>query len=455
MIASKKNLRYFYWLAGAFVKKNLRLILISFIVSLIIVVSAVSLMPYLANLVINRKTVIGLVGNYDYSNPPSEVAGKISSGLVFVNDLGEITPALASSWEERENGKVFRIHLKENLYWNSGRPFTAHDVNFSFKDVSVKVVDDHLIEFRLQKPLAIFPTYLTEPIIRFPLDGVAGLYKTGQVKVKSGQLKEIYLTANKPNYPDIVYKIYDNDSQVIDAYKLADIRSFTTSKKNVADLFAHWPNTRITKGVDYTLLLTLFFNLNNDYLKDKDVRQAIAQAIDRQILSNFGIEAQSSIPPISWAYNPNLKKNVFDHDYAKKILDKNQEASPTAKLNFVTFYEYLDSANLINKYLNEAGLPTNLDLSSFNGQNNFDLLLAYFKVHYDPDQYFFWHSTQAKGGNITAYNNKKIDKLLEDGRSTIDKKTRKIIYFEEQKVMQDDPPAVFLYYPFVYTVERK
>jgi peptide/nickel transport system substrate-binding protein len=80
--------------------------------------------------------------------------------------------------------------------------------------------------------------------------------------------------------------------------------------------------------------------------------------------------------------------------------------------------------------------------------------LAFWKIPLDPDQYFFWHSTQ-KDTNITNYKNVKIDKLLEDGRSSIFPSDRKKYYIEFQKIIAEDIPAIFLYYPYTYTIERK
>ena len=82
------------------------------------------------------------------------------------------------------------------------------------------------------------------------------------------------------------------------------------------------------------------------------------------------------------------------------------------------------------------------------------MLLAFWKVPLDPDQYFYWHSTQNLG-NIAKYKNVRVDKLLEDGRSTLDFKARKDIYDDFQKVITDDMPAYFLYYPYVYTIARQ
>jgi len=77
-----------------------------------------------------------------------------------------------------------------------------------------------------------------------------------------------------------------------------------------------------------------------------------------------------------------------------------------------------------------------------------------FQVPSDPDQYQFWQSTQ-EDTNITHYTNLKIDKLLEDGRKTLDKDTRKKIYADFQRYLVDDSPVIFLYFPKAYTVERK
>jgi len=67
---------------------------------------------------------------------------------------------------------------------------------------------------------------------------------------------------------------------------------------------------------------------------------------------------------------------------------------------------------------------------------------------------FFWHSVQ-KEGNITNYLSLKVDKLLEDGRSTLSIPERKKIYKKFQKILVDDQPAIFFYYPYLYKIKRK
>jgi len=57
--------------------------------------------------------------------------------------------------------------------------------------------------------------------------------------------------------------------------------------------------------------------------------------------------------------------------------------------------------------------------------------------------------------NITKYNDPRIDKLLEDGRMTSDEERRKELYFDFQKSLTEDLPAIFLYHPYKYNVVYK
>jgi peptide/nickel transport system substrate-binding protein len=83
----------------------------------------------------------------------------------------------------------------------------------------------------------------------------------------------------------------------------------------------------------------------------------------------------------------------------------------------------------------------------------FQLFLGDFTVPKDPDQYVLWHSDQVD--NITHYKSLRIDKLLEDGRKTVNVSDRQQIYNDFQKYLVDDAPAAFLYFPYEYTITRK
>ncbi|MBI5122766.1 ABC transporter substrate-binding protein [Candidatus Roizmanbacteria bacterium] len=453
----KKNFfRYYYWLFLEFIKKYSRLILMSFFIGFIGLIGFLSVSPYL-KLIFNKQEIIGLVGNYDFTNLPDKVMTKISNGLVTINEKGEIVPVLANSWEVKDQGKQYRFYLKNNLLWNDDKKFSASDIDYQFDDVKVKVVDKNVIDFYLSKPLAIFPTYLNKPLIRPPLIGIAGFYKLGRFKILNGSLKELTLIPNTKDLLTIKYKFYNNESDLVTAYKKGEINEMTLTKKSVADTFINWKNSRIVKSVDYTRLLTLFFNNKDKAFANKDIKNAFSMMIDYQKLSEFGELARGPIPPLSWAYNRTLKTNIYDIETATKIVKKEIAATESAQLNLLTSYDYYDAADSIASEIKKTGLKIDINMISYNRPGNFDLLLVFWNLPNNPDQYYFWHSTQTglNKSNISNYKNVKIDLLLEQGRNTIDLGERKKIYQEFQKIIQDDPPALFLYYPYVYTIKRK
>lgn len=86
-----------------------------------------------------------------------------------------LIPALATKWEPI-NDKTWRFTLREGVKFHNGNPFTAHDVEFSFKralgegsDVTnkigtverVEVVNDHVIDFHMKTVNPILPSEIT------------------------------------------------------------------------------------------------------------------------------------------------------------------------------------------------------------------------------------------------------------------------------------------------------
>ena len=458
MAIGTKNVRYYYWLFLEFLKKHNKLIFLSFLISVITAISVVTISPYISSTLIHTKRIVGLVGSYEPTNfdaLPDEVINKISSGLTIINEKGVVLPMLATVWEISNDGKVYTFHLRHNVLLNNGELFTAKSISLSFHDVTMKVIDDYTVQFTLQKPLAIFPLYLTKPIIVYPDVGVAGLYSVDKVKVKNGFIQEIQLSPNRKDSQPIIYVFYPSEGEMITDYKRGKITEMTISNKTMADAFKSWNNTTVTKKVVYDKLLTLFYNQHNPLLADRDFRSAIESSIDYSKFEDLGQLVSSPIPPISWAYNPDLKKRETDIEFAKKTFSRLISASESGKLTLQTSYDYLDMADAITNNLKDAGLQITVNMAAYSSTTpQFDLMLAYLKIPTDPDQYYYWHSTQNLA-QLLGYKNLKVDKFLEDGRSQYKGDERKAAYYDMQKTMRDDPPALFLFYPYVYTVKRK
>jgi len=447
-----KRIRHAYWLLTHFVRKNFRFLSISFVVGFFLIIVFINFFPFVQSILTRKNQTIGVVGQYSLQSLPAEVTQLISSPLISIDSEGDINPVLAHSWEILNQGKTYRFHLKNDLFWTDKRPFKAQDVRYNFQDVEVQVIDDYTIDFKLKQALNIFPIYLTQPVIKHPLVGVGALYSVDRYKVKDDLLQSVSLSPNKDGLPYKIYKFYNTEEDLVNEYKKGEITFFKTSNKSVKDVFMKWNNTKITKDINPTELMTLFMNTQNEPMSDRDFRKGLAYAIPD--LQEFGVPAKSPIPSTSWAYSDDVRQYPLNEERARSLLgtdDKN--ATAVAKLKLYTFFDYAETAELIRKNYQEVGIDIDIKVVSYI-PDDFDLLLTVWNPPNDPDQYFFWHSTQT-GSNLTRFNNQKIDLLLEQGRRVVNVSQRKSIYADFQKTLTDEVPARFLYHPYIFTVQRK
>ena len=68
----------------------------------------------------------------------SGVLGYLFEGLTETSWLtDEVQPALAESWTRSDDGLTWIFHLRRNVTWHDGEPFTAHDVAFTLTTSSI------------------------------------------------------------------------------------------------------------------------------------------------------------------------------------------------------------------------------------------------------------------------------------------------------------------------------
>ena len=76
-----------------------------------------------------------LTFNLAISNDASSsgILGYLFDGLTETSWLtDQVEPSLAESWEHSEDGLTWTFHLRRDVTWHDGQPFTAHDVDFTF-----------------------------------------------------------------------------------------------------------------------------------------------------------------------------------------------------------------------------------------------------------------------------------------------------------------------------------
>ena len=66
----------------------------------------------------------------------SGVLGYLFEGLTETSWLTDnVEPALAESWKRSDDGLTWTFHLRKDVKWHDGQPFTAHDVEFTFNKI--------------------------------------------------------------------------------------------------------------------------------------------------------------------------------------------------------------------------------------------------------------------------------------------------------------------------------
>src|SRR5262249_21777717 len=62
------------------------------------------------------------------------VADSLFNGLVALGRSAQAIPDLAKSWTIEDGGRVYRFKLAPAIHWHDGKPLTADDVMFTFKE---------------------------------------------------------------------------------------------------------------------------------------------------------------------------------------------------------------------------------------------------------------------------------------------------------------------------------
>lgn len=439
--------RFFYWLTKAFLSRYKKHLLLGFFGGFILFVVGMRTYPVIAAIFPSTK-VIGIVGEYTPTNLPLSIQNLISQGLTSLNSQGEALPSLATSWEIREEGKVYVFRLREDIFWHDNKKFTAEDVNYNLKDVEIKPLGPFTLEFRLKEAFSPLPVLLSRPLFKKGLIGT-GSYKVSSLKLNADRIDRISLTPvdEDAGLPMLVFRFYPTESAAVTGFKLGEVDIL--SELSDAYNFSSWNKIEIRKKVLQKQVMTIFFNQENPILSVKNIRQALNYAVP-----DLGVErAWGSISPASWAFSKDVKLYQPDLEKAKSLLKDEDLTASATSLNLSTFAPYLSIAQKIANSWEKLGIKVQVRVEN-TVPHDFDALLIAQEIPSDPDQYPLWHSTQTRT-NLSNFKNVKIDKLLEDGRKTYHQEERKKIYADFQKYLADESPAAFLYYPTVYTISRK
>jgi peptide/nickel transport system substrate-binding protein len=424
-----------------------------------------------------------------------------ASALIRLAPNGDYAPDIAQKWETPDD-KTIVFHLNPNAKFQDGRPVTAKDFKFTFDSMtapnfnspkrsgyaavqSFEAPDDHTFVIKLNEPNAgIFDnlTYMLVPqgadtnvFSKKPV--LAGPYQIKDYRVDDRVAMDAFpgWVGGAPKIPHILVRIIpDATTRVLELRRGTVNFTINSVPYDQVDAFRKSPDFNVvtSHGGAYQYLC---FNLKDPILSKKEVRQAIAYAIDRNrivrdLLHGYGAVTDTMFPQGHWARAENLPTYPFDPAKAKQLLDaagyKQNGAQPRFRLVFKTSTdaEANQQAEMIQQMLKDVGIDMQITTSEF-GTFMDDIKNGRFQMFSlrragiaDPDFYYTIFDSKSlapNGQNRGYYVNPRVDQLIEQGRATFDRAKRKQAYDEVQKILQQDLPYISLYHRDNVAIMRK
>ncbi len=421
-----------------------------------------------------------------------------SSGLIKLTPTGDFTADVAEKWETPDDRTIV-FHLNPNAKFQDGRPVTSKDFKFTFDSMmaetfnspkrsgytavaSFDAPDDHTFIVKLKEPNAgifdNFPYMLVpqgaDPNVFARQPVLAGAYRVTEFRPDERLTLQAFdgWVGGKPKIPTVTVRIIpDATTRVLELRRGTVNFEINSIPFDQVDQFK--------KNADFTVMTShggayqyICFNLKDPILKNKQVRQAIAHAIDRQrivrdLLHGYGSVADTMFPAGHWARAENLPSFNYDPAKARQMLDAaGYRSQPRFKLVFRTSTdaEANQQAEMIQQMLKEVGIDMQIQTSEF-GTFMEDIKNGRFQMFSlrrsgisDPDFYYtIFHSESLapNGQNRGYYVNKRVDQLIMQGRSTFDRARRKAAYDEIQRILADELPYVSLYHRDNVAIMRK
>ncbi len=447
-----KRARFLTRFFVAVVKKQYKIVILGLVLGAVFFI----ILPRILKIVpqIRQTEKIGLIGQFEIYELPEVILNDLSYGLTRISAKGEAEGLISSGWEVGNDGKTYTFTLNDQAReWHDGKDFKLSEVNYNFKDVAFNTSGNQMV-FTLKEPFSPFPVILSRPLFKKGLIGL-GKYRAKKIEMQGKYVKSILLVpygqstifSNDENaaLPNKLYRFYDNERQMRTAFNLGEVNLI----KDLPDLSGLFLNRKIkiSQRTRQDAYLAVFLNTKKAVFQDKTFRQALAYAIPKETGEK---RALGPLNPGSWAYNPDVKPYLLDLPHARELLGE-QSSTDKAKIRIFTFPQYESQAGAVKEALKQLGYDSEIQIITFIPED-FDVLIIAREIPEDPDQYYFWHSTQA--GNIANFNSPRIDKLLEDGRRVSGREERKSLYFDFQRFLVEESPVIFLTHPVSYSVTR-
>lgn len=363
------------------------------------------------------------------------------SGLVKIDENGNIAPDLAEKWEIMPDNLTYRFNLKNSVYFHNGETFEAKDVintieaiknpatKSPYREIWSEVVatspENNIVDIKIPRQNGAFVFNCLQGIVASnniagsiaEIVNGTGLYHLKVLKDLKNNSKYIELEnfnfyyGIQPQIPKMQFTIY--------ATNIPDEEKNTLNSYTASSGFESESVGAIKQDFKVGRSLMLVPNLKKPLLADATNRakamkfEKFDEPVKLKLISLDAKKQRSKIDEIE-----------------KNIQDKNIEL--------------------------EVQLLSSVDFYKKSNERDFDLMLYGADFGYDRDPYAFWHSSQLSKNNYASYANKALDIKLEDARMILNYADRNTKYDEiVQQLVAENLVNIYPTVTFNFAVNQK
>lgn len=408
--------------------------------------------------------------------------------LRYGEQPGELVGDLALRWERSEDGLRYTFELDPRArFHGSHRPVTSADVAWSVERIRrlgvrsqqfdaverVETPAPHTVVFVLRAPTAAFETWLAYPmnaiVDRVVVERHAD--RLDNVTAGSGAFemvtwernRRLLLASNRdyhlgaPPLERIELRPISDDTARINALRAGEVQLVLEVPVREVDRLKAHPDL-VLRSVPGTFWEYVGMNVRRPALRDARVRQAIASAIDREVVAALVKRGQATplvgghLPPNHWAHADIAPYAERDLEEARRLL--REAGAPRVELILKVgsaFNDQVRAAEVVKQQLREAGIDVRIESLESGvffdalGRGDFDLTVVGWVGFVDPDEWTFEIFHSAGKWNQQGYDNAEVDALLEAGRRETNREARARLYARAQTLIARDAPMAFLY----------
>jgi len=307
----------------------------------------------------------GVVGSPRFINPIYAQGSDVDRDLVELIFSSLID--VAEDIKVKDEGEVYEVYLRENVYWHDGETLTADDVIFTvetiqnpdyksplranYLGIQTEKINDLAVRFKLQNAYSAFTERLNFKILPqhiwqtiSPQNFLLTNYNLKPIGSGPYQFKELkqdganaitsltlvrfknYFDSDlkKPYLAEISFRFFESAEKLVKAARSGEIDGFSVAEPEYFEFFKR------SKFEEYSFNLpryfAVFFNADEArLLADDDIRLALSHAINKteivdEILLGRGEVIDSPILPKIYNYEPPSKNYEYSPEKAELFL---------------------------------------------------------------------------------------------------------------------------------------